>query len=357
METEREALLKLAVTGTPFAVALSVAGRFVARRFLHREQRDGRLVRRVVVAGSAAAASQLIRRLANESGLRHDRRRRLRPRRRAGRPRRPRRCRSSATCATSAPRSRSSAATPSRSPATTPPATPTCASSPGPSRAAGSRCSSTPVSSRSPGRGCTSVRSSASRCSTSRSRTSPGRAGWSSATTDIVLTAFGLVVISPVMLLVALAIKLQDGGPVIFAQTRIGRGGDEFTMYKFRSMRTGAENELASLMERNQGKGGLFKLERRPAHHPPRSVPAELLPRRAAAAAERPQRHDVAGRPPSAPRARAGAHAGPLEPARAGHAGPHRPLAGQRPLRTSRATPRSSSTCATSRTGPSPSTC
>ena len=56
-ETERDALLKLAVTGTPFAVALSLVGRFAARRYLHREQRAGRFVRRVVVAGSAAAAS------------------------------------------------------------------------------------------------------------------------------------------------------------------------------------------------------------------------------------------------------------------------------------------------------------
>jgi exopolysaccharide biosynthesis polyprenyl glycosylphosphotransferase len=79
-------------------------------------------------------------------------------------------------------------------------------------------------------------------------------------TTDIVLTALGLVVISPLLLAIALAIKLQDGGPVIFAQKRIGRGGVEFTMYKFRSMRIGAENELASLMELNEGKGGLFKM-------------------------------------------------------------------------------------------------
>ena len=70
----------------------------------------------------------------------------------------------------------------------------------------------------------------------------------------------GLVVISPLLLVVALAIKLQDRGPVIFSQTRIGRGGAEFTMYKFRSMRIGAEDELASLMERNEGKGGLFKM-------------------------------------------------------------------------------------------------
>ena len=55
-------------------------------------------------------------------------------------------------------------------------------------------------------------------------------------TFDVVSDLVGLVVISPVLLAIAAAIKLQDGGPVIFRQTRVGRGGEPFTMFKFRSM-------------------------------------------------------------------------------------------------------------------------
>lgn len=58
---------------------------------------------------------------------------------------------------------------------------------------------------------------------------------------DLVLAALGLIVLSPVMLLAALAVKLDSKGPVIFKQTRLGRGGKPFRMYKFRSMCVGAE--------------------------------------------------------------------------------------------------------------------
>jgi exopolysaccharide biosynthesis polyprenyl glycosylphosphotransferase len=81
---------------------------------------------------------------------------------------------------------------------------------------------------------------------------------------DIVLTSLGLAVISPVMLAIAAGIKLQDGGPVIFRQARIGRGGEPFTMLKFRSMVVDAEERKLELMSDNEGKGGLFKLSRDP---------------------------------------------------------------------------------------------
>ena len=85
---------------------------------------------------------------------------------------------------------------------------------------------------------------------------------------DIVLTSVGLAIISPVMLGTALAIKLQDGGPVIFRQARIGRGGQPFTMLKFRSMVVDAEERKLQLMHHNEGRGGLFKLS-----HDPRVTP------------------------------------------------------------------------------------
>ncbi|MDT0161592.1 sugar transferase [Bacillus sp. AG4(2022)] len=58
---------------------------------------------------------------------------------------------------------------------------------------------------------------------------------------DIILSLIGLAVLSPVLLIVALAIKLESKGPVIFQQERIGLNGKVFKIYKFRSMCVGAE--------------------------------------------------------------------------------------------------------------------
>jgi exopolysaccharide biosynthesis polyprenyl glycosylphosphotransferase len=78
--------------------------------------------------------------------------------------------------------------------------------------------------------------------------------------TDIVLTSVGLVLVSPIMLAIALAIKLGDGGPLIFRQNRVGHDGSTFTMYKFRSMRLDAEERLAELKALHPDMGTLFKL-------------------------------------------------------------------------------------------------
>ena len=64
---------------------------------------------------------------------------------------------------------------------------------------------------------------------------------------DITLSALLLVIFSPVMLLCALAIRLEDGEPVIYRQERIGRGGKPFDILKFRSMRKDAENGSPAL--------------------------------------------------------------------------------------------------------------
>ena len=58
---------------------------------------------------------------------------------------------------------------------------------------------------------------------------------------DLVVAAAGLVLAAPLMLLVALAVRLDSPGPVFFRQARVGRGGREFTLWKFRSMKTDAE--------------------------------------------------------------------------------------------------------------------
>jgi lipopolysaccharide/colanic/teichoic acid biosynthesis glycosyltransferase len=66
---------------------------------------------------------------------------------------------------------------------------------------------------------------------------------------DILLAALGLLLLWPVFLLVSLAIKLDSPGPVLYRQTRLGRGGRPFTLLKFRSMRLDADRQLSALLE------------------------------------------------------------------------------------------------------------
>ncbi|MBM3187685.1 MAG: sugar transferase [Chloroflexi bacterium] len=77
---------------------------------------------------------------------------------------------------------------------------------------------------------------------------------------DILLSALGLVGLSPVLALVALAIRLDSPGPAIFAQTRVGRNGRRFTCFKFRTMCVDAEARLAALQAQNEASGPLFKM-------------------------------------------------------------------------------------------------
>jgi len=65
---------------------------------------------------------------------------------------------------------------------------------------------------------------------------------------DMTIVSLALVFLLPLMVLVALAVYLQDGGPVLFSHRRIGRGGRPFYCLKFRSMTTGAEARLAALL-------------------------------------------------------------------------------------------------------------
>lgn len=81
---------------------------------------------------------------------------------------------------------------------------------------------------------------------------------------DVVMSTFALVVLSPVFLVVAIAIKAQDGGNVIYKQTRLTKGGKEFGMYKFRSMCMNAETMLDDLMAQNEMDGPAFKMENDP---------------------------------------------------------------------------------------------
>lgn len=78
---------------------------------------------------------------------------------------------------------------------------------------------------------------------------------------DIVFSLLVLVGLCWLYAIVAVAIKLDDPrGPVVFKQTRVGKDGREFQMYKFRSMVTDAEARLGQLLERNEKTGPVFKL-------------------------------------------------------------------------------------------------
>ena len=73
-----------------------------------------------------------------------------------------------------------------------------------------------------------------------------------------------LVALSPVLLAVALAVALSGGGPVLFAQERVGLGGRRFRCWKFRTMRRGADRELPLVAHLNTHDGLLFKAPRDP---------------------------------------------------------------------------------------------
>ncbi len=260
---QQQALLKLAVVAAPFAVLLSLTVRFAFRKILHAQQAQGRSVRNVVVVGGVGAVTHLTARLARET---HGGMKVLgacvpaneRPRaaglgvpvlgdledvasvvRTLG-------CDGVAVTSDDATRDdylRRLAWSLEGSGAE-------LLVDPGLVEVAGPRMHIRPLM----GFPLLHVEE-------------PHFTGWRrlvKRTADVVITTAGLLVISPVLMTIALAIKLQDGGPIIFRQTRVGRGGEPFTMWKFRSMVIDAEARKAALMTVNQGKGGLFKLDHDP---------------------------------------------------------------------------------------------
>ncbi|WP_165005476.1 sugar transferase [Enterococcus sp. ZJ1668] len=79
---------------------------------------------------------------------------------------------------------------------------------------------------------------------------------------DIVGALAALILSGPLFLLIALLIKLEDpAGPIIFSQPRVGKNGQIFKIYKFRSMAVDAEKRLAELKHRNEMDGRMFKIK------------------------------------------------------------------------------------------------
>jgi len=81
---------------------------------------------------------------------------------------------------------------------------------------------------------------------------------------DRVSACFALLLLAPLLLAVALAIKLEDRGPVLCGQHRVGKAGRRFSMVKFRSMVVDAEQRRAEFETANEGSGPLFKLRTDP---------------------------------------------------------------------------------------------
>jgi exopolysaccharide biosynthesis polyprenyl glycosylphosphotransferase len=81
---------------------------------------------------------------------------------------------------------------------------------------------------------------------------------------DVIGATLGLIVLSPLFLLCALAVKLTSRGPALFVQTRCGLGGVPFKFYKFRTMVEHAEDQKAALAHLNEMQGPVFKIRRDP---------------------------------------------------------------------------------------------
>lgn len=87
---------------------------------------------------------------------------------------------------------------------------------------------------------------------------------WLKRVFDVVGAGLLMLVVLPIMCATALAIKLDDGGPVIFRQRRVGLGGATFGFLKFRSMVIDADSMLVDLADSNEASGALFKIRHDP---------------------------------------------------------------------------------------------
>jgi exopolysaccharide biosynthesis polyprenyl glycosylphosphotransferase len=81
---------------------------------------------------------------------------------------------------------------------------------------------------------------------------------------DRCAAAAALILISPLMIALAATIRLSDGGPALFTQTRVGKDGRAFRIYKFRTMIIDAEQRREALLDSNESDGVLFKLRKDP---------------------------------------------------------------------------------------------
>lgn len=81
---------------------------------------------------------------------------------------------------------------------------------------------------------------------------------------DFIAAICGVIILSPIMLVIAILIKIEDHGPVFYKQVRVGKNGKKFKIYKFRSMFVNADQMLAKLKEHNDVEGPMFKMKNDP---------------------------------------------------------------------------------------------
>jgi len=81
---------------------------------------------------------------------------------------------------------------------------------------------------------------------------------------DLFVTTLGVIAVSPILLAVAIAIRLDSKGPILFRQVRVGRDGHHFKIFKFRSMVVDAEEQKERLRQFNEVGDGMFKLSSDP---------------------------------------------------------------------------------------------
>jgi len=81
---------------------------------------------------------------------------------------------------------------------------------------------------------------------------------------DKTTAAIALILLAPLFAAIAITIHVADGGPIFFKQIRVGRNGQRFKVWKFRTMVVGAERLVANLADQNEGNGALFKMRRDP---------------------------------------------------------------------------------------------
>lgn len=85
--------------------------------------------------------------------------------------------------------------------------------------------------------------------------------GWIKRGFDITFSILMLVIVSPVMIITAIAIKFEDGGPIFYKSERIGKKGEPYYVWKFRSMCIDAEDKIQALIQKNGGQSLLFKMK------------------------------------------------------------------------------------------------
>ncbi|MCK4546890.1 MAG: sugar transferase [Candidatus Eisenbacteria sp.] len=87
---------------------------------------------------------------------------------------------------------------------------------------------------------------------------------WTKRVIDVTFAFIALVILMPVLLVVAVGVKMDSTGPVVFRQKRVGRYGNPFIFYKFRSMEVGAEDARAEILHLNEAEAPLFKMRNDP---------------------------------------------------------------------------------------------